>query len=193
LNLIVSGVAVVLALIIVLLTAVLGGPFSPWIWAAQGATLVAFPVSFFSLRFQGPLTPSGALVRDHLLGIRMYLRLAEKDRLRMLQSATTAERTPGTGGTSVVRLYEKLLPYAVVWGVEDSWLRELIGTSTESQAPPEWLSNPNTLTALGFWTRAMSGWQITPSTIEAGTYLLTRVNPTTPPSPTWPPPRLPRA
>jgi uncharacterized membrane protein YgcG len=55
----------------------------------------------------------------------MYLELAEKDRFRMLQSATGADRIDTTDGRQIVKLYEKLLPWAVIWGVEDSWAREL--------------------------------------------------------------------
>ena len=62
---------------------------------------------------------------DYLLGMKMYLELAEKDRFRMLQSATGADRIDTTDGRQVVKLYEKLLPWAVIWGIEDTWAREL--------------------------------------------------------------------
>jgi uncharacterized membrane protein YgcG len=55
----------------------------------------------------------------------MYLELAEEDRFRMLQSAKGADRVDTSDGRQVVKLYEKLLPWAVIWGVEDSWAREL--------------------------------------------------------------------
>jgi len=57
--------------------------------------------------------------------MKMYLELAEKDRFAMLQSATGADRIDTTDGRQVVKLYEKLLPWAVIWGIEDSWAREL--------------------------------------------------------------------
>src|SRR5205085_2018605 len=40
-----------------------------------------------------PLTKEGALAVEHLEGLREYIRLAEADRLQMLQSVTGAERT----------------------------------------------------------------------------------------------------
>ena len=79
------------------------------------------------------LTPEGALAREHLDGIRDYLELAEADRLRVLQSPEGAERRPVDTGdpASVVRLDERLLPYAMLFGIEDRWQREL-GTAYES-------------------------------------------------------------
>ena len=63
---------------------------------------------------------------EHLLGIRDYLRLAEADRIRMLQSPSGAETGTAPTGEQVVRLYEKLLPYAVLFGIEREW-REVLG------------------------------------------------------------------
>ncbi|MFT4030468.1 MAG: DUF2207 domain-containing protein [Protaetiibacter sp.] len=73
------------------------------------------------------LTSEGALAREHLDGIRAYLELAEADRIRVLQSPAGAERVPVDTGDAevVVRLNERLLPYAIVFGIEDQWQREL--------------------------------------------------------------------
>ena len=131
---------------------------SPWLGVAAVSTVVAIIVSFASLSFAGPLTVAGAGVRDHILGIRTYLRLAEEDRLRILQSASAAERGDGPGSAKVVRIYERLLPFAVVLGVERSWIAELIGNATELDRPPEWVANPNLLSFLnviGRWKIAL--------------------------------------
>jgi len=71
------------------------------------------------------LSDKGAAWNDHLLGMRMYLQLAEEDRLRVLQSPTGAERIDVGDGKQLVKLYEKLLPWAVIWGVEDQWSKVL--------------------------------------------------------------------
>ena len=47
--------------------------------------------------------------------------MAEADRLKFLQSVKGADTT----ATGVVNLYEKLLPYAAVFGLEESWLNEM--------------------------------------------------------------------
>jgi uncharacterized membrane protein YgcG len=79
----------------------------------------------FAARRRTTWSAQGAEWIDYLLGMKMYLELAEKDRFRMLQSATGADRIDTTDGRQIVKLYEKLLPWAVIWGVEDSWAREL--------------------------------------------------------------------
>lgn len=61
---------------------------------------------------------------DHLWGIHDYVRLAERDRFAMLQSPEGAPRTP-LGELEVLRLYERLLPYAVLFGLEKSWASQL--------------------------------------------------------------------
>jgi uncharacterized membrane protein YgcG len=81
------------------------------------------------------LTPRGHELRQYLLGIRDYIRLAEADRLRYLQSPTTAETRRDVGFVQpedeptgadgeqwrVLHLYERLLPYAVLFGLEKKW------------------------------------------------------------------------
>lgn len=81
-----------------------------------------------------PLTPSGALLHDHLMGLRDYIRLAEADRIRMLQSASGAE----VSTERVVQVYEKLLPYAVLFGYEREWQHELAQYYRESA--PDWVA-----------------------------------------------------
>jgi len=71
------------------------------------------------------LSDKGAAWNDHLLGMKMYLQLAEEDRLRVLQSPKGAERIDVGDGTQLVKLYEKLLPWAVIWGIEDQWSKVL--------------------------------------------------------------------
>ncbi len=61
---------------------------------------------------------------DHLWGIHDFVRLVERDRFAMLQSPEGALRTP-LGELEVLKLYEKLLPYAVLFGLEKQWMKEL--------------------------------------------------------------------
>ena len=69
----------------------------------------------------------GSEALEHLQGIRLYLTVAEADRIKVLQSPTGAERTriDPNDPAAVVKLYEKLLPFAIIWGVEDQWSRTL--------------------------------------------------------------------
>lgn len=106
---------------------------------------IALVVAILTIRLYGGLTDEGAAVRDHVVGLRIYLELAEEMRLRMLQGATTAERTSSAGAAVVIRVYEKLLPYAVVWRVERSWISELIGDAIDLDKAPNWVADLNQL------------------------------------------------
>lgn len=66
-------------------------------------------------------TKDGLRASRYMDGLRLYIGMAEKDRLKFMQSVEGADVT--TEG--VVRLYEKLLPYAAVFGLEKSWMDEL--------------------------------------------------------------------
>lgn len=89
------------------------------------------------------VSAAGAEKRDYLIGMRDYLQLAEADRLNMLQSPEGAERVRAEGlnpkiPIERVKLYEKLLPFAVLWGIENQWAKEL--AIYYEQSAPEWYS-----------------------------------------------------
>lgn len=70
-----------------------------------------------------PKSVQGAEVRDHLAGLRQFIDWAEADRIRTLQSPEGAERRPidANDPRQMLHLYETLLPYAVVFGLERKW------------------------------------------------------------------------
>lgn len=104
--------------------------------AATVATIIVTPTSW--RRFLPPARPK----REHLEGLRQYLALAEADRMRVLQSPSGAElrrtdaataggaidaRSPDAADAAVARfhLHERLLPYAVLFGLEREWIARL--------------------------------------------------------------------
>jgi uncharacterized membrane protein YgcG len=87
------------------------------------------------------LTGAGAEARDYLLGMREYLTIAEEDRLRVLQSPQGADRAVTSDRRAIVELHEKLLPYAVLWGVEKQWSRQLEVDYSAIGENPSWLNN----------------------------------------------------
>ncbi len=95
-------------------------------------------------------TEKGAAAYDQLLGLRDYLRLAEADRLRVLQSPEGAvrERVDPDDPAAVVRLYERLLPWAIVWGVEDEWAKVLADRYDETVPPSDYLKFSSGLTGI---------------------------------------------
>lgn len=83
-------------------------------------------------------TRLGSEVLEHLQGLRDYLALAEADRLRVLQSPEGAQRTrvDPNDSAAVVKLYEELLPWAMVWGVEQEWNQVLGQQYAQTEVEP---------------------------------------------------------
>ena len=106
------------------------------VWPGVGTLVLAIAIPNV-LTLPARLTAKGAELRDHLRGLRLYLTVAEQERLRMLQSPDGALRINATDRDAVVKLNERLLPYAVLWGVEDEWVTVL--QSAYREGTPDWL------------------------------------------------------
>ena len=90
--------------------------------SALGITIVALVVSPRPWRrFLPPSLP----VRRHLEGMREYIRLAEAERLRVLESPQGAVRVPARPGLERILVTERLLPYAILFGEERQWAEVL--------------------------------------------------------------------
>lgn len=138
--------------VLALILAAFGTPPAWWQIAAIPATVAVGILTFLLLRYRDRVTDAGAPARDHLRGLRDYLQLAEADRLRVLQSPEGAERRridPGDA-TQVLHLYERLLPWAVVWGVEKEWAEQLDTRVRETGSEVHWYRGTN-----GFSTAAL--------------------------------------
>lgn len=114
----------------------------PWwqlILMGIGALTAVLPLVVLSKK---PLSADGAETRDHLLGLHRYMDLAEKDRLSYLQSPSGALREPINAEKpgEVLTLYERLLPWAIVLGVEKQWMETLERFYQEK--PPAWVDGP---------------------------------------------------
>lgn len=66
-------------------------------------------------------TESGIKMAVYLEGLERYIKQAEKERLAFLQSVEGVDTSPA----GLINLYEKLLPWACLFGVEKSWAEEL--------------------------------------------------------------------
>ncbi len=130
-----------------------------------------------------PFTAAGAELRDYLKGVRLYIRLAEADRLRVLQSPQGALRSPyrpdptteaaevgypPTGEPlQVLKLYERLLPFAVLFGQEKAWSRVLGEYYAQSGSQPDWYAGSGAFNA-GFFAAGISSFSTTTSTSWSG-------------------------
>ncbi|MFT2817809.1 DUF2207 domain-containing protein [Leifsonia sp. A12D58] len=116
-----------------------------------------------------PLTAAGAELRDYLAGLRLYIDLAEADRLRVLQSpagALTSPYRPVIDSSAVpmpgldapdselkiVKLYERVLPFAVLFGLEKNWSKVLGDYYARVNAEPDWYVGTNGFNAALFAT-----------------------------------------
>jgi hypothetical protein len=115
-----------------------------------------------------PLTSTGAEQRDYVAGLRVYLSLAEADRFRVLQSPEGAERVDAGDESEVVKLYEKLLPWAVLWGVEERWSTEL-AVHYDNTSAPGWYVGSAGFNAAAF-SVSMRGFSSTAATAAAPVY-----------------------
>lgn len=99
--------------------------------------------------FRRPLTAQGAELRDHLRGMELYIRVAEQERLRVLQSPQGAERVPvdPNDREQMLRLNERMLPYAVLFGLEREWAAEL---ARYTDTDPDWYHGSTPFSAAAF-------------------------------------------
>lgn len=85
-------------------------------------------------------TLKGLEVSRYMDGLKLYIKMAEKDRLDFLHSVKGADTSP----TGIVNLYEKLLPYSAIFGLETSWLQELSKYyQLKETTAPDWYNAGN--------------------------------------------------
>lgn len=125
------------------------------IWAATSGRLSAIPAlvvmsfvaflvllsSIYGFSKHTVLTAEGARTYEYLQGVKEFIRVAEADRLRMLQSYSGAERRQD-GTADVIHVYERLLPYAILFGMEDEWGDVLERAYAHEQRGASWIGDP---------------------------------------------------
>lgn len=183
----IAGLAALAVLVVAVL--VLADPPAVWWFPLLMVVGAAVLVGFAAARRPVLLSAAGVERRDYLTGMKVYLDLAEADRFRMLQSpegalrVTVPRAVPGTptapaasapDTVELVKLYEKLLPYAVLWGVEREWAAELAVYYEQDATPPGWFVSQNAFSGI-YLASALNGIVNSVHTTET---------PTPPPS-TW--------
>ena len=85
-----------------------------------GYVVVSIVLSRMIHRYED-YTEKGIRLVKYLEGLELYIKMAEADRLKFLQSVEGVD----TSNAGIVKLYEKLLPWASLFGAEESWVKEL--------------------------------------------------------------------
>lgn len=142
-----AGTVAVVALALLLRAPMWGQGLILWGILAGGVVLGIF------YHFLPARTAMGAAAREHIMGLKMYLEVAEKDRIRMLQSpdAPYAERSAEPEHT--VELFEKLLPYAIVLKVEEQWAKKFADLY---KTPPDWYAGNYRAFTAGYLVGSLS-------------------------------------
>lgn len=116
-------------------------------WALLAAVLLLSPslllVSLLAFGFGHtlwPLTDKGLDLVRYLKGLKMYIKVAETERLKMLQSPKGAAKVSVNVNDKkqLVKLYEKVLPYAVLFGQEKDWNKQLGKYYETTNSSPDW-------------------------------------------------------
>jgi len=140
--------------------------------ATPAFTLLFGIVGFFicaGLINRKRLEPKGVELRDYLLGLKDYINWAEADRLNYLQSPQGAERTPvdASSPDQVLKLYEQLLPYAILFGLDKQWTAELGRYYEQTATQPLWFAGANGFNAMYFSASMSSLGSTTQSTFSS--------------------------
>lgn len=145
-------------------------------WLLIGAVVLLSPVFLlvagivFLLSFGSVLTDKGLQLSRYLQGLNMYIKVAEKDRIAMLQSPEGAEKVRAAVGdsseTQRIKLYEKVLPYAVLFGQEKEWSKQMGMYYERTGAQPDWYTGTGAFNAAAFAT-GMSGLSSATSTVSS--------------------------
>ncbi len=121
---------------------------SPWLFIAAITSLI------IALTLK-PLTDSGLTLAKYLKGLEMYIGVAEADRISFLQSPEGAARSEAPIDTNdkrqLIKIYERLLPYAILFGQEKGWNKQLGQYYQLTEESPNWYAGQgNVFNAVAF-------------------------------------------
>ncbi len=108
--------------------------------------ILSLTVSIYTSKY-AKHTFKGIEISKYMEGLKLYIKMAEAERLQFLQSVQGSDTTH----EGIVKLYEKLLPYAMVFGLEKSWLNELSHYyEFDDVQPPSWYVGVGAFSTLDF-------------------------------------------
>lgn len=127
----------------------------------------------FYLSFGKVLTDKGLALRRHLAGLKRYIGVAEVERLQILQSPEGAEKVKvdAADEKQLVKLYERVLPYAVLFGQEKEWSAQLGKYYEQVGEQPDWYSGQGVFNAAVFSAgmSSLSSTAVSVSSFESST------------------------
>lgn len=109
-----------------------------------------------------PYTEKGLEALRYLKGLERYMKVAEADRINYLHSPEGVNRIPKDVNIDepeqLLKLNERLLPYAVVFGIEKKWIEELAVSYQAANNQPGWYSGPGNYASSAALIGALNGF-----------------------------------
>lgn len=129
----IAGVVIVMAALLFGIFDVAIAWDAPFLVVAHGlSTLVCIVIAFYMHR----RTAEGARVYEEVLGLREFIKVTTQDRIKALYSPQNFQD-----------LFEKLLPYAMVFGLEKEWGEHFEGLF---ETPPQWYEGTGSFSPVQF-------------------------------------------
>ncbi len=105
-------------------------------------------------------TQKGVELKTYLDGTKMYMEVAEEERLKALQSPTGAAKVDISDTTQLVKLYERLLPLAMLYGIEKEWAKQFASLYSQDNQP-DWFVGNYSAFSTGAFIGALNGFGTT--------------------------------
>jgi hypothetical protein len=125
----------------------LGNIFLPGIITVLSILLSGVIIIIFSL-VMPKKTKQGAIIKEYILGLKSYIEVAEKERINFHNAP---EKNP--------ELFEKLLPYAMVFGAEKSWAQCF--TDIYNTAPTWYVGSPGRVFNMNLFALSLQDFKST--------------------------------
>jgi uncharacterized membrane protein YgcG len=131
--------------------------------------VIAFVIGILIIVATKPLSSKGRELFDYLKGLELYIKIAEEDRIKVLQSPQGTEKTTvdTNDQTMLLHLYERVLPYAILFGNEKEWAKALGEFYEQQNTQPGWYAGNDVFNAVAF-SSALSSFSST--AISSSTY-----------------------
>ena len=117
------------------------------------------------------LTDEGLALRRYLEGLKLYIGVAEEERIKLLQSPEGAEKTKvslkDNDNAQFIHLYERVLPYAVLFGQEKQWGEQLGRYYEKAGQQPDWYSGHGAVFNAAMFSAAISNFSTTSSYVSS--------------------------
>lgn len=118
------------------------------------SVMLSVIILFLFARIMPARTAQGVEAKEHLLGLRLYMETAEKDRMKMLEGPNAKYAANPAEPERTIQFFEKLLPYAIVMQVEKEWAKQFTDIYS---APPEWYGGNLTSFNAGYLAGSLNG------------------------------------